>query len=94
MKKKVDLLRHDHDQFKLVLEEAEKLRWRKLQDYGQSYKNFGSFGIVVRLGDKMARITNLIQKNKKPNNESIRDNLLDILNYAAMGIMELDREVV
>jgi hypothetical protein len=45
---------------------------------------------MVRMHDKVARLENLLLSNDgggKPQNESIQDNLLDVVGYAAIGIM-------
>jgi len=81
----------NHEQFKKVLEEAEKLRWSKFCDYGFSYKSFGALGIIVQMNNKMSRMKVLINK-PKANNESLRDSAIDLLNYSAMLVMELDSE--
>lgn len=44
-------------------------------------------GLSVRMNDKIQRLLNLTMNKQEPNNESIEDNLLDIANYAAMGII-------
>lgn len=67
---------------------------RKNHDYGNSFdKSLDKFGItaaVVRLGDKMNRIESLIKKEAKVNDESIKDTLADLANYAIMTIMWLE----
>jgi hypothetical protein len=40
--------------------------------------------------DKIARINNLVDNDKNPNNESLRDSFLDLLNYSAIALMVLD----
>lgn len=62
---------------------------RKQRDYGpDAITRFGSIGILVRVHDKVARLENLAAKNSEnPENESIRDNYLDLLGYAALGII-------
>jgi hypothetical protein len=40
--------------------------------------------------DKLARINNLVDKNATPENESLRDSFLDLLNYSAIALMVLD----
>jgi hypothetical protein len=92
MRKSENVLIKDHDTFRAVLAEAQLLRWRKLQDYGQSYRGFGPLGVVVRMSDKMARIANLINNGKKPNNESLRDSAIDLINYSTMLVLLLDEE--
>lgn len=47
-------------------------------------------GIRVRMYDKIARLNNLIDNNKEPKHESIRDTLIDIANYATIAIMVID----
>jgi hypothetical protein len=42
---------------------------------------------MVRVHDKVARLENLIENNSTPNNESIQDNVMDVIGYAAIGIM-------
>ncbi|NQT22351.1 MAG: hypothetical protein HQ579_02815 [Candidatus Omnitrophica bacterium] len=89
-----DNLKEDQKRFCKVLWEAMKLRWRKLNDYGriQEYCKFGSLGVVVRMSDKMARIVNLTQKIGQPNNESLRDSAIDLINYSAILVTMLDEQ--
>jgi hypothetical protein len=47
-------------------------------------------GIRVRMHDKIARLNNLIDNNKEPKHESIRDTLVDIANYATIAMMVID----
>lgn len=62
---------------------------RKQQDYGpKNITSFGSFGILVRMNDKMERLKSLMgKKRRKPQNESIRDSFKDIANYALMAVV-------
>lgn len=39
-------------------------------------------GIVVRMADKLSRVTNLLQRDAKVKDESILDTLSDLSNYA------------
>jgi len=48
-------------------------------------KEFGLLGIVVRLSDKFARLKNLVQSGKHPQNESLRDTLRDIRIYSYLA---------
>ena len=48
-------------------------------------KEFGLVGIVVRLSDKFARLKNLVQSGKQPQNESLRDTLRDIRIYSYLA---------
>lgn len=47
-------------------------------------------GLRVRIHDKTARINNLIDNNRTPNNESLRDSFLDLMNYAAIALLVID----
>ena len=64
---------------------------RKNHDYGNSFdKSLDKFGLVasvVRIGDKMNRIESLVQKEAMVQDESIKDTLLDMANYAIMTVM-------
>ena len=63
---------------------------RKQRDYGhENIRRFGRQGLMVRMHDKVARLENLLTSDGggKPNNESIKDNILDVVGYAAIGIM-------
>lgn len=67
----------------------------KNHDYGNSFdKSLDKFGVVasiVRMGDKMNRIESLTNKEAKVNDESVKDTLLDLANYAIMTVMWLDK---
>lgn len=68
----------------------------KNHDYGNSFEyscnKFGIIAAIVRLGDKMNRIESLAYKKAKVKNESIKDTLLDLANYAIMTIMWLNQQ--
>lgn len=49
-------------------------------------------GLRVRMHDKLARINHLIDSGKEPDNESLRDSFLDLMNYSAIGLMVLDNK--
>ena len=63
---------------------------RKQRDYGpENIRRFGRQGLMVRMHDKVARLENLLSFDGggKPENESIEDNLMDVVGYATIGIM-------
>ena len=69
----------------------------KNNDYGNSFLDFGTIGIIIRINDKLNRIESL--KNMKDNvgmisNESILDNYLDLLNYSIIGLICLDMDSI
>lgn len=62
---------------------------KKQRDYGsRNISRHGTHGIIVRMWDKMERLSNLFSnKRRKATNESIRDSFKDISNYAIIAIM-------
>lgn len=88
----------DLSAFKLLAtpyyEEALEILVKKQADYGP--KNIalapgGALnGLRVRMHDKMSRINHLIDNGATPENESLRDSFLDMLNYSAIAMMVLD----
>ena len=78
--------------FKDITDEMNALYERKNHDYGNSFsETFRKLGIIsatTRMLDKMNRIVSLVTKDQqKVNDESLRDTLIDIANYAVMTIM-------
>ena len=70
----------------------------KNKDYGdsfsESFEEFGLIAPVVRMNDKMNRIKNLTQsEGRQVKDESLRDSLVDLANYAMMTVIELDQQV-
>ena len=83
--------------FKDITDEMNALYERKNHDYGNSFsETFRKLGIIsatTRMLDKMNRIVSLVTKDQqKVNDESLRDTLIDIANYAVMTIMEIDKK--
>lgn len=89
---------NDPDVFKLnasvIADEIISTVVRKQADYGPNNIRRSPFGpmqgLTVRLYDKIARLANLSKTNRKPENESLRDTLVDIAGYAVIGLMILD----
>lgn len=70
-----------------IKETNRKLFIKKNSDYGNSYKDFGLIGILVRLNDKINRILTLEYKKTEVMNESIEDSINDLYNYCIIGLM-------
>ena len=80
-------------QMQLVQNEGLELFKRKNQDYGDAFANYGVLGVLVRMGDKIARLQSISKKSVSlVNSESLRDTLIDLHNYSAMAIMLLDED--
>jgi hypothetical protein len=78
---------------------------RKNHDYGASdkspYNNFLNStmvgvsverGILVRMMDKISRISTLLEKEAQVSDESIQDTLMDLINYTAILKSYLNRK--
>lgn len=83
------------ERHKLICEELNKLYEKKNHDYGDSFSlSFVEEGMAmarIRLGDKLNRFKILSRGNKQEvSDESIRDTLIDLANYAIMTILEME----
>jgi muconolactone delta-isomerase len=80
-------------QMQLIQNEGLELFKRKNQDYGDAFANYGVVGVLVRMGDKIARLQSISTKSVSlVDSESLRDTLIDLHNYSAMAIMLLDED--
>lgn len=74
-----------------VHDEALELFSKKNADYGDAFANYGTVGVIVRMGDKIQRLISVSNKGVNlVNTESLRDTLIDLHNYAAMAVMLID----
>lgn len=71
---------------------------RKNADYGDSFgesvQELGIVAAITRISDKCNRLKSLINNPAKVADESMRDTLLDLANYAVMTLIELDNQEV
>ena len=79
-----------------ICKELNRLYERKNSDYGDifhiSFVEEGMAMARIRLGDKFDRFKTLSrQDTRMVEDESIRDTLLDLANYAIMTVLELDQ---
>jgi hypothetical protein len=74
-----------------ILQELQYIMLKKHEDYGPmniSGAPGGPMnGLRVRMYDKLARLNNLVDTGDTPNYESIEDTLLDLANYAIIGLL-------
>ena len=81
------------EQMQVVQKEALALFEKKNQDYGDAFANFGTIGVLVRLSDKISRAVSISKSSVTlVKDESLRDTLIDLHNYAAMAIMLMDEK--
>ena len=77
-----------------IMDGAGNLLIKKHKDYGP--KNISQSpggplnGLRVRMWDKIARINLLVDSGATPENESLRDSFIDLLNYSAIAMMVID----
>ena len=82
------------DGYEAVFKEAKELSIRKNNAYGKSnISALGVRGVFVRMWDKVNRLKTLIwdKTGKDDVNESVRDTLIDLINYAVYGVMLIDK---
>lgn len=78
-----------------ICKELNALYSKKNHDYGDSFhQTFLEEGMAmarIRLGDKFSRFKTLTKSgDQKISDESIRDTLIDLANYAIMTVMEME----
>ena len=77
--------------FRNVQDEAFDLFKKKNNDYGNSFEEYGTIGILVRMNDKIRRSINITEKNiTLINDENLRDTLVDLHNYCALALVLMD----
>lgn len=60
--------------------------------FGKAFNDWGIISAAIRITDKYNRFINLAKNPKIDNgDESIRDTLLDMANYALMTVIELEK---
>ena len=80
-----------------ICNEINNLYAIKNHDYGDSFhQTFVEEGMAmarIRLGDKFSRFKTLSRGcEQKVNDESLRDTLIDLANYAIMTVVEMEVE--
>lgn len=81
------------EQMMAVQQEGLELFKKKNADYGDAFADYGTIGVIMRMGDKIKRIVSITNNGiNLIDSESLRDTLIDLHNYSAMAIMLLDEE--
>ena len=81
------------EQLSSVQKEAFELFKKKNTDYGDAFASYGPVGVLVRIGDKLTRLSTISKTGiTLVQDEKLRDTLLDLHNYAAMAIMLIDEK--
>lgn len=97
---KIDYSKKEYDRevrrFKELTTKMYETFKKKRNDYGPStretWEKYGPVSMLVRMDDKMNRFKNLAIDDTKRlvEDESIKDTLLDLANYALITILELE----
>ena len=75
-------------QLKEIQDKALELFKKKNADYGDAFAEFGIIGVLMRIQDKISRALSISKSGVNlVDDESIKDTLIDLHNYAAMGLM-------
>ena len=81
------------EQMEIIQKEGLELFKKKNADYGDAFAKYGVIGILMRIEDKIQRSLSITKNGVNlVKDENIRDTLLDLHNYAAMGLMLIDKE--
>jgi hypothetical protein len=74
-----------------ISDELLDILYKKHEDYGPmniaGAPGGAMNGLRVRMYDKLARLSHLADKSDTPNYESIEDTLIDLANYAIIGLL-------
>jgi hypothetical protein len=79
------------EKYKEIQNEALELFRKKNSDYGNAFQEYGLIGVLVRIGDKIKRATNITSKGiTLVESESLRDTLLDLHNYSVLALLTIE----
>ncbi len=80
-------------QMQAIQKEGLELFKIKNADYGDAFAKFGVIGVLMRIEDKIQRSISITQNGVNlVDDETIRDTLIDLHNYAAMAIMLIKKK--
>jgi hypothetical protein len=81
------------EQMRKIQDEGLELFARKNRDYGDAFAEYGIVGLLIRIEDKLKRMMSISKTSIiMVNDETLRDTLIDLHNYSAMGIMLMDEK--
>lgn len=79
-----------------ICEQLTLMYINKNADYGDSFgdtfNKLGMISAVTRITDKTNRLQSLCVNGQKVKDESIKDTLMDLANYAIMTLIELEED--
>ena len=81
------------DKVEQIQAEALSLFKRKNEQYGNAFAKYGTVGVMIRMGEKTNRFLSVSHLKMEPKDEeTLRDTLLDLLNYSSMAILLLEHK--
>ena len=76
------------EQMEYIQKKCLEIFKKKNHDYGDAFARFGVVGVLMRIEDKLQRLRSIDKKGVQlVDDESMKDTLLDLHNYAAMGLI-------
>lgn len=81
-------------EFKEVMAECRSLFWKKLHDYGASWRILRPSSLTDQLYIKAKRIRSLEVKKESKVGEGIRPEFVALVNYGIVGLIQLSRGFV
>jgi hypothetical protein len=84
------------EQLKKIQSDCCDIFEKKNKDYGDAFAQHGVVGVMVRISDKMTRFTNISKNaiNISVSDETLKDTLMDLHNYAAMALMLIEENKI
>lgn len=77
--------------FKQIQSDGLELFIRKNKDYKNAFAKYGTIGVLMRIEDKISRYLNISKTGiTLVSDETLRDTMIDLHNYAAMALMLID----
>ncbi len=78
----------DNTSYQHIATKAKELFMKKNADYGDAFATYGIVGVLVRMGDKIARLKTFTKVSEfKVKDESVLDTLIDLYNYSVMAMI-------
>lgn len=83
----------EFDEFETITNNMHEVYLAKNHDYGSSFdktwEEYGMTSLLVRLSDKLNRLKSLAVNQQQVKSESVEDTLIDLANYAILGVIKL-----
>jgi hypothetical protein len=81
------------EQLQTIQTECKQMFEKKNADYGDAFAKYGTVGVIMRIEDKLQRYISITKNGVNlVTDESLKDTLMDLHNYAAMAVMLLDEK--